>query len=281
MRPRITWIASYPKSGNTWVRALLLHYLAPPGAGVSLHDLHAIPLASSRQLFDQALGCDSSLLLPHEISALQNAWYDHAAHPSRGPVFFKVHDQFNPRLHTPANSGLVLYIVRNPWDVAVSYAAHRHQSIAETIRLLENPTHVAALAPHERPFQLPQFYGSWSAHAASWLDQTTIPVHLIRYEDLLAEPAKTFAALLQACGYPIHPPRLQAALAACSFANLRTQETRNGFPEKPPTSRRFFRHGRAGSWREALSPDEAARIARSHAACLARFDYTPPHGYPQ
>ncbi|MFN9460627.1 MAG: sulfotransferase domain-containing protein [Acidobacteriota bacterium] len=280
MTPRTTWIASYPKSGNTWVRALLLHYLAPPGAPVSLHDLHAIPLAASRPQFEQALGCDSALLLPHEIATLQSAWYNQCALPTRGPAFFKLHDQFNPRLHTPANSRLIVYIVRNPWDVAVSYAAHRGQPLDEIIDLLANPVHIAALAPHERPFQLPQFYGSWSGHAASWLDQTSIPVHLLRYEDLLAHPVPIFAGLLHACGYPVDAPRLAAAIEACSFARLRAREEQHGFPEKPPTASRFFRQGRAGTWRDTLTPQQASRIARAHAPALARLGYTAPGGYP-
>lgn len=273
MRRRITWIASYPKSGNTWVRALLLNYLAPPGAPVALNDLNAIPIASSRHLFDEALGCESDLLLPGDLPALRGAWYDRVAHRHPGH-FFKVHDQYNPQLHTPANSSLVLYIVRNPWDVAVSYAAHRGRSIADTIPILEDENYVAALSLTERKAQLPQFYGSWSTHAASWIDQNAIPVHITRYEDLLASPCPTFAAILQACGYRIDEARLHAAIDASSFEKLRAQETECGFQEKPPAAEKFFRQGRAGAWQEVLSADQAARIARRHAAIIARFGYT-------
>jgi len=273
MTRRITWIASYPKSGNTWVRALLLNYLAPPGATVAINDIKAIPIAASRPLFDQALGCDSDLLLPHEIPALRSAWYDSVAHRHPGH-FFKAHDQYDPRLHTPANSSLVLYIVRNPWDVAVSYAAHRGKPIADTIALLENGNHVAALSSRERKPQLPQFYGSWSTHASSWLDQTAIPVHLTRYEDLLANPCPTFSALLQACGYAINEARLHTAIEACSFQNLRSQEDASGFHERPASAEKFFRQGRAGGWRDVLTPEQTANIARRHAETIARLGYT-------
>jgi hypothetical protein len=181
MRRRITWIASYPKSGNTWVRALLLNYLAPPGSTVAINDIKAIPIASSRQLFDQALGCESELLLPHEIPSLRSAWYDDVANRQPGH-FFKVHDQYNPALHTPANSSLVLYIVRNPWDVAVSYAAHRGKSIAETIALLENVNYVAALSRGERKPQLTPVL--WLLVHACFLlarpDRHTRPSHPLR-----------------------------------------------------------------------------------------------------
>lgn len=273
MRRRITWIASYPKSGNTWVRALLLNYLAPIGPIVSLNDLKAIPIAASRPLFDQALGCDSDLLLPHEVQALQNAWYDLVAHRHPGH-FFKVHEQYNPRLHTPANSSLVLYIVRNPWDVAVSYAAHRGCSVADTIPVLEDENYVASRSTTERKSQLPQFYGSWSTHASSWLDQSAIPVHLTRYEDLLTSPCPTFAAILKACGYSIDENRLHSAVEACSFQNLRSQEEASGFPEKPPAAEKFFRVGRAGAWRDFLTPKQAGSIAQSHAKAITRFGYT-------
>jgi aryl sulfotransferase len=273
MKRRITWIASYPKSGNTWVRALLLQYLSPSGTAAVLKDLKAIPIASSRQLFDQALGCESDLLLPDEIPALQCAWYDLVAqrHPGH---FFKVHEQYNPQLHTPANSSLVLYIIRNPWDVAVSYAAHRGSPIADIIPTLEDDHYIAALSITERKPQLPQLYGSWSGHVDSWLNQSAIPVHVTRYEDLLTNPHPTFAALLQACGYPIDETRLHAAIAACSFQNLRAQEDTAGFPEKPTTSEKFFRQGRVGGWREVLTADQATRIAQQHAATITRWGYT-------
>jgi hypothetical protein len=273
MRRRLTWIASYPKSGNTWVRALLLNYLAPAGATVPLNDFKAIPIAAARPLFDQALGGESDLLLPHEIPALRNAWYDRVAHRQPGH-FFKVHDQYDPQLFTPANSSLVLYIIRNPWDVAVSYAAHGGRSVAETISILADETYVASRSITERKPQLPQFYGSWSGHVASWADQTAIPVHITRYEDLLASPCPTFAALLQACGYSIDEARLHTAIEACSFQRLRAQEDAGGFDEKPAKAAKFFRQGRAGAWRDVLTPDQSAQIAHRHAATIARFGYT-------
>lgn len=273
MRRRITWIASYPKSGNTWVRALLLNYLAPTGTTVSINDINAIPIASSRHLFDEALGCNSDLLLPGEIPTLRSAWYDTVA--QRQPDhFFKVHDQYDARLHTPANSSLALYIVRNPWDVAVSYAAHRGKAVSDTIALLHDESCVASRSIHERKPQLPQFYGSWSTHAASWLDQSAIPVHVTRYEDLLANPCPTFAALLQACGYAIDEARLHAAIEACSFKNLRAQEDTSGFRERPPAAQKFFREGRAGGWRDVLTPEQADAIAHHHAETIARFGYS-------
>ncbi len=272
MRRRITWIASYPKSGNTWVRALLLNYLAPTGATVAINEIKAIPIASSRQLFDQALGCDSDLLQAHEVRALRSAWYDTVAHRQPGQ-FFKVHDQYDPHLHTPANSSLVLYIVRDPRDVAVSYAAHRGKPVSDTIALLNDENYVASRSLHERKPQLAQFYGSWSTHAASWLDQSAIPVHITRYEDLLANPCSTFAALLQACGYSIDEDRLHAAIEACSFKNLREQEDVSGFHEKPATAQKFFRQGRSGGWRDVLTPEQSDSIARHHAETIARFGY--------
>jgi aryl sulfotransferase len=273
MRRRLTWIASYPKSGNTWVRAFLLHYLAPAGTTVALNDVKAIPIAASRPLFDQALGCESDLLLPHEVPALRSSWYDRVAHRQPG-FFFKVHDQYDPQLHTHANSSFVLYIIRNPWDVAVSYAAHRGRSVADTIPVLADETYVASRSAAERKPQLSQFYGSWSGHVTSWVDQTAIPVHVTRYEDLLASPCPTFAALLQACGYSIDEARLHTAIKACSFENLRAQEDSAGFHEKPDTAAKFFRHGRAGAWRDVLTTDQAAQIAHRHAATIARFGYT-------
>src|SRR3546814_1967224 len=65
-------------------------------------------------------------------------------------------------------------------------------------------------------------------------------------------------------------------LEFASFKTLQSQEAESGFIEKSLHSRRFFRSGRAGGWRETLTPGQAAAIEHLHAEQMRRFGYLPP-----
>ena len=69
----IIWLASYPKSGNTWMRIFLTNYLRGDTEESDLDDLEGGPIASSRPLFDLAVGIEASCLLPTEIENLRPA----------------------------------------------------------------------------------------------------------------------------------------------------------------------------------------------------------------
>ena len=69
--------------------------------------------------------------------------------------------------------------------------------------------------------------------------------------------------------------RLRRAVAAADFARLQEQEARDGFRERYPLCRRFFRSGRSGDWRRHLSAAQARRIARRHGAVMRACGYDP------
>jgi hypothetical protein len=122
--------------------------------------------------------------------------------------------------------------------------------------------------------QLRQQVPGWSGHIASWLDQTDIPVHLVRYEDLKADTAAIFRAALAFAGRPATDEEIVRAVAFADFTELQRQEQDKGFSETP---RRpgglFFRRGEAGTWRDELTPEQAARIEDVHAPMMRRLGY--------
>jgi|GEM_PF-2595536 len=91
----------------------------------------------------------------------------------------------------PGVSRGAVYIVRDPRDVAVSYAHFMGAGMDETIRRMGDTA--TALPNRFNLLQFPQPLGTWSEHVVSWLDDSGMPVHLVRYEDLLAEPATELA----------------------------------------------------------------------------------------
>ena len=67
---KIVWLASYPKSGNTWFRVFLSNLLSKANQPVDINNLFAAPIASNRQLFDEATGLSSSDLTADEMNGL-------------------------------------------------------------------------------------------------------------------------------------------------------------------------------------------------------------------
>ena len=294
----IVWIASYPKSGNTWLRAVLTNYLRDGPEPASINALLGGSVAADRETFDELVGLDSSDLTPDEL--LRHRVIFHtllAGKPGEGPpregppAFVKVHDAYlrtgdGTALFPKAATIGVVYLVRNPLDVAVSYAHHRQKSIGDTVRWMNDPAAAEAGVVGGIHALLPQPLLTWSGHVSSWLDQKELPMHVVRYEDLLADPMAAFGAVVRFAGLdrengmhagepgrPAPSARLGRAVDRAAFSRLRAQEEGCGFSEKQPTAPSFFRAGAAGSWRDALDPRQVRALVDAHGPMMARLGY--------
>jgi aryl sulfotransferase len=128
--------------------------------------------------------------------------------------------------------------------------------------------------------QLRQRLRTWSGHVLSWVDQTAIPAHVMRYEDMHARPVETFGAALRFAGVECVEERLRGALERSSFENLRQLEKTAGFAERPAGVEAFFRKGQAGGWREALDQGQVEQVVRDHETVMRRFGYLDADGAP-
>ena len=273
----IVWLASYPRSGNTWLRALLTNYLDGGESPASIDALLTGPSPVERGVFDEEFGLSSSDLTPEEAMRHRPSVHELLAAKLPRPSFVKVHEAClrtagGGLLFPPAATLGAVYIVRNPLDVAVSLAHFWNSSIARAVGHLNREVVLAATARGIREV-LPQPLSTWSGHARSWVDQRDLPVHTVRYEDLLADPDATFAGVLRFAGIEPEARRVARAVGHACFDRLRAQEERSGFVEKPQTARYFFRAGRAGAWREALPPEQVRTLVDAHAPLMERFGY--------
>ena len=114
---------------------------------------------------------------------------------------------------------------------------------------------------------------TWSGHVAGWTEQTDLPLHVARYEDVLADPQAGFAKIVRFAGLACDGPRLGRAIEHSTFSRLQAQEAESGFAEKQPTAPTFFRVGVAGSWRTALTPTQVRAIVDAHGEAMASFGY--------
>lgn len=284
------WLASYPKSGNTWLRLLLAN--VGRDTPVSINTLaEGGAWAAMFRWFDAGFLISSALLRPDEADQLRPLLYRYAAaQPDKGrqPAarYIKTHDAY-VRLGdgTPlmggreAARGAVL-VVRDPRDVVTSFANHLSLTADEVIEMMGDP-HAALCAPAQAmDNQLRQPLLTWSGFAESWLDQTDIPVHLVRYEDMHAETAAVLAGVLAFAGQNATKAQIERAVAFSQFRLAQEDEQRHGFREAPKMTKtdisgsgRFFRRGEAGIWREELTAAQAARIEHDHGAVMRRLGY--------
>lgn len=279
---RIIWIASYPKSGNTWVRAFVHNLISQlKGAGEEPYDINRLHERTAWELvpgrFRELLGKDPRVCATDEIAEARPEIQRRIAQTASGPVFAKTHmGVARVNGHPTINFDVTLaaiYVVRNPLDIAISYASHTMTSIDEVIRNMAD----SKLCSKPTDKNVYEFIGSWSTNVASWISIADRPVFTVRYEDMLRTPERVFRALAGFLGLAPRPEQLKRAIEGSSFAELSRQEQQRGFNERPAMAEKFFRVGKADQWREVLTKDQIDQIVIAHAPMMQRFGYIVPN----
>ena len=282
----LVWLASYPKSGNTWSRLFLSQFRADAGAPVDLDDIgYLSSISSDRAAFDEVIGLPSSDLTDDEVDRLRPEVYRAWAGRRERRGIVKVHDANHRvvgggRLFPVSATAGAVHLVRNPLDLAVSLAFHQgHGDVERTVRQLCD--HGRLIAGSRRT-QLRQTLLDWSAHTRSWAGEAAFPVDTFRYESLVADPVGQFgrmAAFLDLEGAGDRS-RVERAVAATRFERLQEAEASAGFRERHRRQARFFRRGRPGEWRHALSPSQVASIVDAHGDLMRAYGYLDGAGSP-
>ncbi len=294
---RTIWLASYPKSGNTWFRLLLANLGRDEPADIN--DLSGRGgIASARRWFDDTMLFPAGLLTHDECDRLRPRVHvarrdsgscdelDDVDVPRGDVRFVKTHDAWTitadgePLLGGAAAADAAILIVRDPRDIASSLAGHNGQSVDAAIDFMMRPDAAFCGRDDRQPNQLRQQLRGWSGFHASWIDQRVLPVHRVRYEDLQADVSDAFARALNFAEQPVSVEQVERAANFADFAQLQAQERSRGFREAPPRRRgaaapRFFRNGRAGGWRSELTADQCATIERAHGGMMAALGYMP------
>ena len=274
------WLASYPKSGNTWLRIFITNLERDEEKRASINELDFVSMSSARAHFDEAVGYKAAELTYDEIDLLRPDVYVYESLLRDEAFYCKVHDALvrlpgGRPLFPPEASLRAIYLVRNPLDVCVSFAHHLATTDLDAmIESMADPAFAFGGCTYHPDQQLRQRLLTWSGHALSWVDGAQMPLHVMRYEDMRLSPLKTFTAAAEFLGLPHDPERIGRALDKSSFEELQQQEKEGGFSEGPsPESLSFFREGRVGSWRGELTSRQVTRIVRDHRDVMRRFGY--------
>jgi hypothetical protein len=281
----IIWLASYPKSGNTWFRVFLTNLMQDNDRPADINDLEKTPIAAAREIFDDIVGIEAADLSFDEVDRLRPELYRFLSDRAKETCFLKIHDAYTflddgrPLVPPEATRG-VIYIIRNPLDVAVSFAHHMDASIDKAIERMADENFYFAAAKGGLNEQLRQKLLSWSGHVRSWTETENLDVHIMRYEDMKQNPHETFTRAVQFAGLDNSETQIKKALEFSRFDEMQRQEAEDGFKEKPVKAQTFFRKGDFGTWRDVLEPDQVKRIIDSQEEIMKRFGYLDENGEP-
>ncbi len=274
----ILWLASYPKSGNTWMRVFLANLILNEPEPLALQRINEVCSSEPNEVWFKPLTTKPvGELSKKKIAALRTKAQERAASLNKNIIPMKTHsycgkDYGYPTISVKATVG-VIYIVRDPRDVAISAADHYGLSIDEAIEMMNDKTARGRGMPGNTVYER---MSSWSDHVKSWTSWKHTPLQVLRYEDMLADPLGQLGGVAHKLGITRDEERIRRAVEFSSFKRLQAQEAETGFVERSVNSQRFFRSGRSGAWREKLTAAQAARIEHDHAVQMRRFGYLPP-----
>jgi hypothetical protein len=200
----ISYIAAFPKSGITYLNFMLFHILFDRPQDARLID--------SDYIFDL-----------HESLA-------RVPPPGEVPRYVKIHFPFSPRLPLRQRARRTVYLLRDPIDVMMSLWDFKHLT-GEDGLLDASPAQDAALFQRFAQHWLTSggliypWAGSWKQNVASWLDQTELPLLVVRYEQLKAQPFEQLRRILAFLGREASDQRIAAAIEAGKPDNMRKLES--------------------------------------------------------
>lgn len=272
----LIWLASYPKSGNTWLRSFLHNLLLDLPQSAAINELDQLCFGgSSRKWFEAVAPVPLEELSPETLAQLIPAAHASMTKVSDKSRFVKTHNcfgtWFDVPLQTTELAAGAIYILRNPLDVAISLAHHYSETIDWAIAFMARPGAGTKLTEKH----VPEVYDTWSAHVQSWTARRDPRVLVLRYEDLVADPKANFGKVARFLIPDPGDERLERAIRNSSFDALRAQEEMHGFREKPEQARFFFREGRAGQWRKEMTAEQVKRMVAVHSEQMKRFGYLP------
>ncbi len=276
----LVWLASYPKSGNTWLRVFLYHLVrlqnGAPREPDEINKLDRVSVYEGRLsgMFSQLLGVPVADATIEQVAEVRPIVHRAIVESLPQAAFIKTHcamarvaghAQVNPTVSLGA-----VYMVRDPRDVAISLSHHLGTSIDDAIEAMNTPGFTTDNT-EDGPFEL---WGAWSEHVASWTNPPQDSVMLVRYEDLLADPIGKFNQITAHLRQPVSGAMIAEASAASTFAELSAAEKVHPFKETSERADHFFREGKAGVWKERLTNDQSRRIVDAHWEQMRRLGYT-------
>ena len=275
----IVWLASYPKSGNTWMWLFIKSYLNPPKKKFSLNYHKDDPIMlepfPDERMFDK-------LKINYEnFFDLSKNWVNLQSliNLNNKTNYLKTHNAMctvnNHKFTNIQNTLGAIYIVRDPRDVLISYSSYMEKSMDETLKFMLNKE-TYEVGEFKKKIYNKTLLGSWSDHYNSWKNYKSREIIIIKYEDMVNSPSSTFLKVLtylsKIIKIDVDHTKMDKAIEETSFKNLKSLEINEGFKTNP-SKNEFFRKGVVGDWREKLNKEQVEKIEKAFEAEMIELGY--------
>ena len=264
---KIIWLAGYPKSGTTWLRAFLSAYTY---GKLDINDMSGFGLDDLNPAMWQSVSMiPTNKLTTFDLAPLRGAALFAILKAQAGRATIRTHSIVGTVNGYPlipeCLTDKAVQIVRDPRDIAVSMVHYLNCSQEHAVGAL------AESSMQVKEQGLFWMLGNWSEHVMSWVDAPWNTL-TVRYEDMLAAPSEAFTKIVEFLGMTVNRGNFDTALGLTDFQRMQAQENKDGFSEML-TPGKFFRCGKAGSWKDELKPELAERIESQHGKVMERFGY--------
>ena len=269
------FLASYPKSGNTWLRSIIGNFYNFEKE-FSLNDLKSIPLLSIKKHFNEFQNkvyiTNNELhfdWVSQNIIKCQKNLNNKLNHLN----IFKTHSVRHKNFTNETVSAGFIYIVRDPRDIIVSLKNFSGKEIDKTIDefLFSKSLMITTNGAQE-------LLSTWELNVQSWLNYTSVPRLIIKYEDLKLNPKeiilniKEFLNKIHSFHINLNNKDIDKIVENTNFNNLKKLEDKNGFDEATIHSN-FFRSGTSNQWKDVLTNTQINLIEKNLKSMMRYFNY--------
>ena len=277
----IIWIASYPKSGNTWIRSFLTAYYFCNNGIFDIGKLNLIQDYPNKQFFNEKVK-EGEIHKHWETS--QRFICD-----QKKVKFLKTHNSlitaFGNEFTKPEYSLGVIYVIRDPRNIITSVKNHNDfDTYDEALKYMQNENLVLKDYPHLKNYAKTNIVNSWRINYQSWLSNKSFRRLTIRYEDMVENPTKTFEKLvnfvniLMGFNNKINKEKLNNSINTTNFKSLQNIENAGNFGEnvyslKDNRKIKFFYQGPENDWKKNLDESMIKKMNEYYKNDLKFFQY--------
>ena len=278
----IIWLASYPKSGNTWLLSLLASYFYSKDGSFDFELLKNIGQFPHFNYFKDYKDSFS------EPESTADYWLEEQAKINKEKKirFIKTHNamcKINNNLFTDEHNSLgAIYIIRDPRNVVSSLSNHINLDVNEAFEYMKKENNSFSYKKDGRYLAFVPLL-SWILHQKSWTNVKRFPVLTIKYEDLELKTYETFKKVLLFVNEltnsndKIDNEKLKKSIRSCNFDILQKLEKKKGFPEawinEDKTKNLFFNLGKNNDYNKLLDNELISKMNETFQEQIKAFNY--------
>ena len=265
----IIWIASYPKSGNTWLRAMLSAFFYSNDGNFSFELLDNIKEFPKHSEYLNKISAGKNLVeIAKEWIPAQTMLNSKLRTQT---MFLKTHSAIcsidGSDFTDEKNTLAALYIVRDPRNVVSSLSNHFNLSIEKSLELIVDKNKIISNPTDKNKNIGLTVLSNWKTNYQSWRDWKSVKVKIIKYEDLIYSSKNTFINILnflkEFIKIEFNENKIKNVIQSTEFKRLKSFEQKYGFKESAAMfdrTKSFFNLGPHNDWKKILDKKTSEKI---------------------